>query len=313
MLFVGYILAVIVLYFVLDLAIGKLFDECLFLKNDPQMQYAYQGGGGEEIAVLGASRAVHHYNPAVIEKDLGVKCYNYGMDGRNIFNQYVVANELLTRSSILPRIIILEIASIDINDAPGYNSEKLSNLNVLYKNNEAVRDIINRENPEMGFALKKINLYRYNSNIFGNIRGVLFGHSNDMKGYIPLNSVWNKDATAKIEKEDDGNYYQSKELYLRKLIHDCLASGVQLFIFNSPEYYTFERPRLWEEKIESICNEYNIPFFNHAHDSFFMEHREWFNEPFHLNNIGAKVYTSMVCNEVKEFMSNFEQEEKGNY
>lgn len=297
LLFIRYIFAVVFIYWVLDFSIGKIFDTGLFLKNDPVLEYAYQGGGGEELVILGASRAAHHYVPEVLEEGLDVKCYNYGMDGRNIYNQYVVANCLLADSTKKPEIILLEIAAIDIYDSPGYNGEKLSNLNLLYNKSKYVHDIIDEENPEKSVGLKYINMYRYNSSLLGYIREALADREINNKGYKPLFSIWN-DALQPREKQN-AQFYPSKDVYLRKLLDKCLESNVRIIVFNSPSYYEFEEPMPWENRIKEICDEYDIPFFNHANDSLFLSHPEWFNEPFHLNDTGARKYSEIVVQEIK--------------
>ena len=224
------------------------------------------------------------------------------MDGRNIFNQYIVADEILSNSLKKPHIVILEVASIDIMNSPNYNGEKLSNLYVLYKRNKSVRDIIDIENPEKTFVLQNISIYRYNSRLLGYLKRILAIDSNNLNGYEPLYKQWGED----VERKDDTNvdFYPEKEYYLRRLIEYFLTSGVKLFVFNSPEYYVFENRIPWEDKVESICKEYNVPFINHAHDVLFLAHREWFNEPFHLNDMGAKAYSEIVVNDINHYLQN---------
>lgn len=301
-LFTSYVLSVAIIFLTLDFVLGKLFDKYLFLNNDSKMLYAHQGGDGEEIVVLGASRASHHYCPSILESGLGGKCYNYGMDGRNIFNQYVVEDELLTNSLIKPQIIVLEIAAIDIANTPGFNGEKLSNLHVLYKQNKKVREIIDKENPENKFFLGHINLYRYNSRLLGYLKGFIYSDINDLDGYEPLYNNWREEAEQKEVVSKD--YYPLKELYFRKFVEYSLNYGIKLLVFNSPEYYEYNKPIDWERRIEAICKEYNVPFYNHAHDSLFLKHREYFNEPFHLNDVGAKVYSEIVVKDIKLYLAN---------
>ena len=38
----------------------------------------------EDILIFGSSRAIHHYNPQIIEDSLGMSCYNCGQDGNGI-------------------------------------------------------------------------------------------------------------------------------------------------------------------------------------------------------------------------------------
>ena len=303
-LFAGYLLSVAVVFYILDFGCGTILDKYLYLDNDLPLQYAHYGGNGESVVVLGASRAKHHYKPSVIDKETGLTSYNYGRDGRNIFNQYIIANELLSHASVKPKIFILEVASIDIEDTPGWNGEKLSNLFPLYKKNTEVREIVDREDPESGFALKYINLYRYNSSLFDYLKNLSASHNGDiLKGYTPLYSEWPDDAEI-LDESENFSLYPWKEVYLKKLIELSKDNDVKIVFYNSPDFKIVKFQQAWESKIEAICAEYNVSFINHAHDSLFLSHREWFNEPFHLNDKGASEYSSIVAKEINEYIKN---------
>ena len=302
LLFIGYICAVALLFIALDMCVGAFFDRYLFLDNDPKLKYVVEGKGNEDIAIIGASRAAHHYIPSIIEKETGMSCYNYGMDGRNIFNHFIIENALLSRNGSKPKLILLEVAYLDIEDSPRWNTEKLSNLNVLYKKNGKVRELLDLTSPNEGMVLRLCNMYRYNSCILGLLKAHFKSTSqNNNKGYEPLYSEW-KDSAPQIENEKNPQIYKLKEDYLRRFITRCLDSDTKLMVYVSPDYRTFVHASSWEDNIQKICNQYNVPFINHAKDSLFWKHPEWFNEPFHLNDTGAKVYTSLVCKEIKELM-----------
>lgn len=302
LLFVGYIISVAILFFAMDLGAGALFDKYLFLKKDTKMMHVY-GDKSEELVILGASRAAHHYIPAVLEDSLGLTCYNYGMDGRNIFNQYVVASELLNKPQGGAKVVILEVAYIDVEDSPGWNDEKLSNLYILYKKDANVKEIIDGGNKSTGLALQYCNFFRYNSSMLSYIRQVMSkGQIEDTRGYEPLTAVWNKDVET-LENDVNPSFHPQKEKYLRALIEECKNKGVKLILYNSPDYRYFENHLVWEDRITDICKEYGIPFVNHEHDTIFMSHKDWFNEPFHLNDEGAKAYSSLVAEEIKDYIT----------
>lgn len=301
-LFVGYLCSVAALFFLIDLCLGAMFDKYLFLDNDSKMKYVIDGGNKDSIIVLGASRAAHHYVPSVIEKETGFTCYNYGMDGRNIFSQYIVANEIFSKADVKPKLVLLEVAYIDIEDTPGWNYEKLSNLNVLYKRNNDVKKLLEEINPKEALYLRYCNLYRYNSSILGLLaRQFLSIEEQDKnKGYVPLYSVWNNSADI-VENSESPEIHPIKERYLRLFIELCLNSSSKLIMYNSPDFRVFKNPSIWEKKIKEICDEYGVTFINHSNDALFWEHKEWFNEPFHLNDKGAKKYSTIVSSEIKSY------------
>lgn len=300
-LFTGYLLVTAFLFIVADRVVGFVFDKYFFLKDDPKMEYVFNGGGAD-IAILGASRASHHYIPSIIEKELGMSCYNYGMDGLNIFNHYVVANHLVNSKINRPRVIVLEVAYIDLEDIPGYNGEKMNNLYPIYLIDKDVRAIINQEDKRLGFVLRWINCLRFNSRILTAFRN-LISHPTDVgqQGYIPLNGEWKEERT--ISDKQGTSIYPNKEEYLIKLIDFCSEAGVTLLLFNSPDYSFYPSPPVWLNRLKTICQEKTVPFYDYSHDSLFMAHKEWFNEPFHLNDNGAKEYTTIIVNDIKDALS----------
>ncbi len=301
--FAGYLLSVAVLFFAIDFAAGYVFDHFLFLKNDAKLKYVYEGGGGHEIIVLGASRASHHYVPSVLKEELGMTCYNYGMDGRNIFNQYVVANRLLKDATKKPRLAIMDVSYIDIDDTPGWNGEKLSNLYQSYKIDENVREIVKKESCVKSYALLLSNFYRYNSLLLALIGNSISPQNvdNTLNGYIPLYAEWEKEIDY-INGEKVPSTYPLKEEYFRKLLSKFKEFEIKVIVYVSPDYELYSNPSGWEDRIAAICKDYEVPFIDHSHDSLFMEHKDWFNEPFHLNDKGAKKYTSIVAKEIKDYI-----------
>lgn len=301
-LFAGYLLSVAIVFFVLDFFAGFVFDRYLFINDNEKLKLIYEGGGGEDIAILGASRAAHHYVPSVFSQELGMSCYNYGMDGCNIFNQYFVAHRILEDAAKKPKIILLEVAYFDIEDSPGWNYEKLSHLDVLYNKDEIVKELKSGDNKARGLVLHYVNSYRYNSKILGLIRAVIHRSSKEdtNKGYKPLYKEWKKD----IDTIDDIPLliHKNKEKYLRSLIAETKEAGVDLFVYYSPDYRTFKYRPTWRDTLACICAEYNVPFIIHDHDDLFMTHKEWFNEPFHLNDKGAREYSTIVANEIKTYL-----------
>lgn len=298
--FGGYLLAVAIVFYALDYCLGAIFDHFLFLKKDLKLERVY-GDFREDIVIIGSSRAAHHYVPSVLEDSLGLSCYNYGIDGRNIFNHYVLSKQLINREH-KPLVAILEVASIDIDDDPGYNEERFSHLHFLYKADNNVKEIVEVTNKKKAIVLSILNSYRYNSALLDYLKPLFRKRNDSLKGYVPLHKEWKMDA-----ERVDGHQsvvHHAKEVYFRKLIKSFKQKGIKLLVYDSPNFKVFTKQNEWESIIEDICNEYEVPFINHEHDALFMQHREWFNEPYHLNDKGAHFYSEMVAHEIMAYLYN---------
>lgn len=286
-----YVIGILAVAFVIDRLIGMPIENFLLPKQNDKYMYAYRGGKGEEIVILGASRASHHYIPKIIEDSLGVKCFNYGCDGQNIYNQYAVLNLILNHTEKKPRLVILELSSIDILNMTTWNTEKLSALHSYYSLDDSLKNVVSLQGDETSYALESSKLYSFNSNIHNLIKPILGINNNDVvnSGFVPLYRKWGKQIESK--PEDDKEIDLSKITYLNKFIERCKNDSIKILFLNSPNYVNLEGGSKWKPVIEKIAGDNNITFIDFEQDPFFLKRPELFNEPFHLNVEGATLYT----------------------
>lgn len=255
-----------------------------------------------DIAILGASRAAHHYIPSVFKDSLQMTATNYGIDGQNIFTHYVILNNILRNKQNKPRVVIWEISAIDINNTPRWNAEKLNILYPYYNSSLCVRTLLaDVLDPKECFVLKMSGLYRHNSNFITYLYRMLTGFPHPSDGYRPLTKQWNK--PIEFEEEHGSNYHPKKIEYLVKIISLCKKENIQLIITVSPNYKLLPDQK-WVKKVKEVTGKEKIPFLYHEKDTLYQSHNEWFNEPFHLNDKGAHIYTEQICREIKEYVHN---------
>lgn len=293
--FIKYILLVLVGFIICDFSVSFVIERLMKNRYNPIIYSTYVTQS--DIAILGASRAAHHYVPRLIEDSLHMTVTNYGIDGHNIFTQYVVLNSLLEHSKNKPKIVILEISAIDVNDTPKWNTEKLSLLYPYYRSEKYVRDILgDLLEPSELFAVQCFGLYRHNSNYISYAKYLITGFPDCSDGYKPLNGIWDKP----IEEEEESNpaINDKKMEYVAKFISLCKKENIKLILAVSPNYKKFSGHK-WAKKVAEIAENNDIPFLYHEMDTIYHIHPEWFNEPFHLNDKGARFYTEEFCNELK--------------
>ena len=249
-----------------------------------------------DIAILGASRAAHHYVPNVFKDSLQMTAINYGIDGQNMFTHYVILNNLLGKKQ-KPKMVVLEISAIDINDTPRWNTEKLNILYPYYNSNVCVRDLLsNVLDPKERIVLKFSGIYRHNSNYITYLYRMVAGFPKASDGYRPLTKQWTK--PIEFEEEHGSSYHPKKVEYLEKISALCKKDNIKLVITVSPNYKILPDQK-WVKKVKEIAEKEDIPFLYHEKDTLYQSHKEWFNEPFHLNDEGANIYTKQICGEIK--------------
>lgn len=296
-----YLLIVIVGLLFFDFFISKAVEKIIKNRYDTTVCSTYNTQS--DIAVFGASRAVHHYVPTILMDSLHMTAHNYGIDGQNIYTHYILLKLLLENTKSKPHIVILEVSAIDVNNVLKYNEEKLNIFYPYYKSEPVVKnvldDVVNRQEL---WIVKTLGLYRHNSNFISYAKWILNGYpTGSSTGYIPLKNHW----TAPIQYEgEQGSEVSSKKVeYIEKFINLCKNNGIKLFITVSPNYKQFPERQIWYEEIKRIALTNDIPLLYHEKDSFFLAHAEWFNEPFHLNDEGARIYTKIVSTEIKNHLN----------
>lgn len=270
-------------------------------KLNDQYCCSYRGGINEDIAVFGASRAAHHYVPQVFQDSLGYKLMNYGCDGQNIYNHYAMLSMRINNSSEKPKLVMLEIASIDISDTPGHNTDKLSVLNPFYDLNNDVKQVLGLKGKTYNYGLRMSKLFKYNSYLsvvvkcfFGIEEGV---YKN--QGYEPLYGQWKKNIEI-IKEDKDPNMDGTKRSYLIRFIELCKDNDIPIIILNSPHFVIYDVNRTWWKEVVNIAQDYDVPCWDYEQSEMFISSPEVFNEPYHLNDKGAKLYSVVVASRIKE-------------
>lgn len=297
-LFLKYMLIVIAGLVVCDIIVSFVVEKIETDKSSPALYSVCHASS--EIAIMGSSRASHHYIPKVLSDSLHLSAHNYGIGGQNIFIHYLMLEMLLEKASEKPGIVILELSTIDVYDTPQWNEETMNIAYPYYHKEKCVRELLTDVlDPKETFFVKYSGLYRHNSKYITYLGQMITGADNDSSdGYLPLLKQWND--TAKYGEEENTIIHPLKVKYIHKYVELCKKNSIKLIFAVSPYYKKLPAKQNWVAEIERIARNNDIPFLYHEKDTMFLEHREWFNDPYHLNDKGANIYTRMVCSEIKD-------------
>jgi hypothetical protein len=87
-----------------------------------------------------------------------------------------------------------------------------------------------------------------------------------------------------------------KLFYLEKLMQDCRGKTTLIF-FESPRYASVENNIF--EPVKRLCKKYDIPFYDHYSDTFFIHNKNLFQDSGHMNRMGSVLYTKSIIKEIK--------------
>ena len=120
----------------------------------------------------------------------------------------------------------------------------------------------------------------------------------DNKGYVPLYKEWD------IEIDSIGNSVSyavdsNKIKSFREFISVGKKSGAKIFVIYSPVYQKFAKKQEIEI-CQKICTSENVSFYDFSQDTFFLNNRQLFQDPAHLNNNGAIIFSNIIIDELLE-------------
>lgn len=205
----------------------------------------------EDMLIFGSSRAIHHYNPQIIEDSLGMSCYNCGQDGNGIVLFYGWWQ--LMKDRHLPKLIIYDV-NPDFDLFAGDNIKYLGWLRSEY-DNDNVKPIFEDIDPTEKYKMQSM-MYRYNSKFLQNM--IDFVHpifQINPNGYLPLKGEMDRMKIKETSNEKKGCLYDSLKLvYMEAFVKEVKEYDIHLIIVASPVWYgkTISSLNLWLQYVKNM-------------------------------------------------------------
>jgi hypothetical protein len=260
-----------------------------------------QGQCETDILVCGSSRALVHYDPAMIEKATGHRAYNIGRNGGHIDVQVFTLHAFLARNSH-PKLIIL---NLDIHSL--LPSEELLFSDILpfvpYLNEPDIEEGLAEINPHV-WKWRYIPLYAYvvEDMNFQWMAGLLanFHISPREDYYLGFNGrdwKWSSEFDNFARRHPLGIKARQEQRGVerfRAFLSTVNSNGIPMVLVYSPEYIGAQRlvqnrPEIIE-KMRSIAAEFSVPLWDFS-DSPLCQDTAYFYNSEHLNRTGAKKFS----------------------
>lgn len=248
-----------------------------------------------DILIFGSSHANHSYIPEIFEDKLHYTCYNTGRDGNFTLYNYAIFKAITRRYS--PKLIIIDILPEEL-DYKTFEYERLSLLLPYYQIHTEISRIVDFRGP-----FEKIKLisaiYPYNSLILQIAMGNLDNNKEkvpDIKGYVPLYKIM------KNEKIDTLQISaciidENKNRALKDIISTCKQKNIELVFVYSPIWSIIQNS-FCNIIISELCSENGISYLDMSNHPTFINNHEYFADKDHLNNEGARVFSTMLINKI---------------
>ena len=248
----------------------------------------------EDILIMGSSRAVHHYDPLIIEDSLHISCYNCGYDGCGSITAYGLLRMLTEHYS--PRIILYEVTpDFDYLKTGNENTRFLRPLKMFYDRN-GIDSIFIKCDKNEGYKMNS-KMYRMNSQLIELLSENIVRRNQTIKGYIPQKRVMKYEPSDNVTKKSI-EYDTLKIEYLNRIVDLCKSKQIKLVFIISPNYQKSNMSKY--KYVEILAKKNELPVLNHSCDTLFVGKRAFFYDAFHMNEEGASAYTRHITSELRE-------------
>lgn len=237
----------------------------------------------KDIIVMGSSRAIHHYNPAMIVDSLGLSCYNCGQDGNGIVFNY--GQWLLIKERYQPKFIIYDV-NPKYDCLQGDNHRYLGWLKLYYER-EGISDIFQEVDETEKIKMLSL-MYKYNYNPLQLIADYIKPiYKVDSMGFAPIKG---KLDPMRIKKSKDNKVYQYDSLKIR-FIEDLITNrgNAEIVFVVSPIWYGMEEASF--EPIKHLCSKYGCKFIDFSNSKKYFHKNAYFKDGNHMNEKGANEFT----------------------
>ncbi|MCP4632315.1 MAG: hypothetical protein GY855_05260 [candidate division Zixibacteria bacterium] len=272
--------------------------------------YFHQNSGGcynttysiektsEDIIVIGASRAAHHYIPKIFADILGYSCYNAGLDGQSIVYQKAVLSGILSRYK--PKLIILDTAEAGLfREFNNYNA--LSVLLPYYSSHKDIQPLLELKSNFEKYKLLS-GIYPFNGMILRIVKNNLTPEKR-IDGYAPLYGFMKKDEANPMPPSlnIDTDAIHTLETFLAS----CNNAGVRVVGIISPVYTkdAMANDQRSFELTKEIFKKHGVPLWDYSDDGIISTRPELFADIGHLNHKGAQIYTREIVSRINEELS----------
>jgi hypothetical protein len=258
-----------------------------------------------QIYIIGSSRALNNYNPAIISQITGKSCYNLGVSGSNIlFHETVL--DLVLMSDRKPEIIIY---NVDDFGTLFHMEGVIYRKDVLfpYVDHPYINQQVSCELNRKEIATLVSHTYRQNVNFINALKYLVYGR--EASDYKTTN-IDSLGANLLVQRPEDKvplfgqrkyslpthRLYEPHLNAFRRIQEKCVKNNIKL-ILSLPPLYTIPSAYFRQQvKKQGIAGVHWLDFTNQMQDAGY-----FFNTD-HMNRVGADLFSEKVGRELQKII-----------
>lgn len=252
-----------------------------------------------DVAIIGSSTAICHYDPAIIHDSLKTytkreySVFNMGMSRQRMAYCYYAQKSLLER--VKPKIVIVDVWASFLSD--NYESCSFGEFKPYIRDNHNVKELLDEYN-QLSVETKS-SMYCYNTEIIKLLMSAKKNRSID--GFDRSSKVELKIPAEKENEVDASCLSLRSKKDFDNMIELSKNKGYALFVVLSPRLNSSDTASMSYQYMQEKCKENNIPFLDYANDpKYFDSH--YFRDKTHMNYYGAQYFTQELMKDIKEII-----------
>ncbi|NHE58594.1 hypothetical protein [Cyclobacterium plantarum] len=297
----------LLVFILIEISLGFIAKKIFFSQTTgkyARLTYSIQNNSSE-VLIMGSSHANRHFVSNILEKELNMTCYNSGVQGQGLIFQTALLKMILKRHE--PKVVILNLDEDWLYDSEEFN-ERLADLHPYYWDFRKELDPILSLSSEFITFKLLFSSYQTNSTLVHALK-YFFVPQMDYKGFRPLNQKMeksfppiNEPLISKEKNEESKIINKNFALMFEEFINDAKLHNVKLIFTVSPQLLQFDRMNVNSSLtlMKIIAEKNRIPIFDFSEDRTFIKKYHLFNDPGHLNNDGAIIFTKLLANKLQE-------------
>ncbi len=290
---VGFALALAICDFVVGTALQYGYTHS---SNDSHVKLRYIFDSvHQDVLIFGSSRALRHFNPAIMECELNRSVYNCGFSGQGLMFSYILISDVLITKK--PQLIIVEVSPRLILDF--VSDQRLKIFNPYYGHDTLIRQVLN--DADRYEWLKQLSFtYPYNST-FASM--ALKSKGLNVDGYLPLNGIMDEAEERNTIGVESFNDQSCRRMVKHmQLIRDiCREHNIALIFVTAPIYNGDKVQKKLIDRINLFCRANRVPYFDFSDNKNFKE-RKLFRDNMHLNRQGADLFSRNFAVQIKGYI-----------
>lgn len=251
-----------------------------------------------EVLVLGSSRAKYHYDDALLSKELGVKVFNAGDEGKGLPFSRVVYEQVAAVH--VPRLVVVDVMLCD------EDMERVHTLDPWYDRSVVLRSMPSSDGEPAATdwktpLLMKLPAYRYSGEAFKMIKGACSRGADT--GFAGLDGAGPPGGPG---KSPVSGWFVAQ---LDALVKECRARGSAVVLCFSPAADDrLESPVVVPARDYARRSGFVFIKFDAAFSPVFAD-TKLYRDAIHLNREGAEIFTGVLSRELKKLLGPGAREE----